>query len=49
MADVTLLSMYLNGENPEISEQGMINANANSDDGVDIRDIAAIYEIISAS
>ncbi len=49
MADVTLLSMYLNGENPEISEQGMINANANGDGGVDIRDIAAIYEIISAS
>ena len=49
MADVTLLSMYLNGENPEISEQGMINANANLDGGVDIRDIAAIYEIISAS
>ena len=49
MADVTLLSMYLNGENPEITEQGMLNANANEDDGVDIRDIAAIYAIISAS
>ena len=49
MADVTLLAMYLNGENPEISAQGMINANANLDGGVDIRDIAAIYEIISNS
>ena len=49
MADVTLLAMYLNGENPEISAQGMINANANQDGGVDIRDIAAIYEIISNS
>lgn len=49
MADVTLLSMYLNGENPQISEQGMINANANGDASVDIRDITAIYSIISNS
>ena len=49
MADVTILSMYLNGEDPEISEQGMFNADANGDGGVDIRDIAAIYGIISAS
>ena len=49
MADVTILAMYLNGENPEISEQGMINADANQDGTVDIRDIAAIYAIISAS
>ncbi len=49
MADVTILAMYLNGENPEITEQGMINADANQDGTVDIRDIAAIYAIISAS
>ena len=49
MADVTLLSMYLNGEDPEITAQGMLNANANEDEGVDIRDIAAIYSIISNS
>ncbi len=49
MADVTLLSMYLNGENPEIVEQGMLNADANKDGTVDIRDIAAIYSIIANS
>lgn len=49
MADVTLLSMYLNGENPAISVSGMVNANANRDLGVDIRDIAAIYAIIANS
>ncbi|MBQ1893078.1 MAG: hypothetical protein II155_03120 [Clostridia bacterium] len=49
MADVSLLSMYLNGENPSISEQGMINADANEDGVVDIRDISAIYYIISHS
>ncbi len=49
MADVTLLSMYLNGENPQITEPGMANADANEDGTVDIRDIAAIYAIIAAS
>ena len=49
MADVTLLSMYLNGENPEITAEGMLNADANADGTVDIRDIAAIYQIIANS
>ena len=49
MADVTLLSMYLNGENPQITAEGMANADANADGTVDIRDIAAIYAIIAAS
>ncbi len=49
MADVSLLAMYLNGENPTISEQGMINANANLDGSVDIRDVTAIYNIIANS
>ncbi len=49
MADVTILSMYLNGENPTVSEPGMLNADANADGTVDIRDIAAIYAIIAAS
>ena len=49
MADVTLLSMYLNGEGTGISEEGMLNADANFDGIVDIRDIAAIYEIIANS
>ncbi len=49
MADVTLLSMYLNGENPQITAAGMANADANADGTVDIRDIAAIYAIIAAS
>ncbi len=49
MADVTLLSMYLNGEDPQITEPGMANADANEDGTVDIRDIAAIYAIIAAS
>ncbi len=49
MADVTLLSMYLNGENPQITAAGMANADANADGTVDIRDIAAIYAIIAVS
>ena len=49
MADVTLLSMYLNGEDPVITGQGMADADANEDGTVDIRDIAAIYAIIAAS
>ncbi len=49
MADATLLAMYLNGENPVISAQGMINADANEDGEVDIRDIAEIYAIIANS
>ncbi len=49
MADVTLLSMYLNGENPVISTQGMYNADANDEWRTDIRDIAAIYAMIANS
>ncbi len=47
MADVTLLAMYLNGEDPEITAQGLLNADANGDGGADIRDIAAIYAVIA--
>ncbi|MBQ1704112.1 MAG: InlB B-repeat-containing protein [Oscillospiraceae bacterium] len=49
MSDVTLLSMYLNGENPQITEPGMANADANEDGTIDIRDITAIYTIIANS
>ncbi len=49
MADVTLLAMYLNGENPSITSAGLQNADANASGGVDIRDIAAIYAMIANS
>ncbi len=49
MADVTILAMYLNGENPQISVLGMLNADANDEWKVDVRDIAAIYKIITNS
>ena len=48
-ADISLLAMYLNGEHPTITEQGMSNADANGDGIVDIRDIAEIYGIIAVS
>ena len=49
MADVTLLAMYLNGENPSITSAGLQNADANASGSVDIRDIAAIYAMIANS
>lgn len=49
MADVSLLAMHLNGEAPTISSRGMVNADANLDGAVDIRDIAAIYAVTSLS
>ena len=49
MSDVTTLSMFLNGEDPEISSSGLQAADANGDGTVDIRDIAAIYQKIAQS
>ncbi len=49
LGDVSLLSMFLNGENPEISASGLQAADANGDGTVDIRDIAAIYAMIANS
>ena len=49
MADVSILAMYLNGEDPTISQSGMSSADANGDGTVDIRDIATIYLIIANS
>ena len=49
MADVTMLAMYLNGEDPYIAERGMLAADANLDGFIDIRDIAAVYSIIAQS
>ncbi len=49
MADVSTLSMFLNGENPEISASGRQAAYANGDGTVDIRDISAIYAMIANS
>ncbi len=49
MSDVTMLSMFLNGENPQISSSGLQAADANGDGTVDIRDIAAIYQKIAQS
>ncbi len=49
MADVTLLSMYLNGEQPAVSDRGLAGADPNLDACVDIRDIAAIYAMIANS
>lgn len=48
MADITLLQMYLNGEAPIVSADGMQNAESNLDGLLDIRDISAIYGIIAA-
>ena len=44
-ADVTLLSAYLLNE-LTLSEQSLINANANEDESVNVLDLSAIYEII---
>ena len=43
--DVTLLASYLMNYSPAISEQGMINADANLDGTLDVLDLAAIYNI----
>lgn len=48
-ADISMLSMYLNGENPLITEQGWLNADANASGTINISDIAAIYNIIALS
>ena len=44
-SDAALLAAYLSGRG-QISEQGLINANANQDSIVSIADITAIYSII---
>ena len=49
MSDVSMLFSYLNGGNVEISEQGMINADANEDGAVNVMDITAIFNIIANS
>lgn len=49
MSDVSLLFSYLNGSTTEITEQGMINANANLDGTVSVMDITTIFSIITNS
>ena len=49
MSDISLLFSYLNGATTEITEQGMINADANLDGAVNVMDITAIFTIIANS
>ena len=49
MSDVSLLFSYLNGGGSGITEQGILNADANADGSVSVMDITGIFGIIANS
>ena len=49
MSDISMLFSYLNGGSVQLSEQGVLNADANGDGGVNVMDITAIFNIIANS
>ena len=49
MSDVSILFQYLNGAEPAISEQGMINADVTGDGIISIIDVTALFGVIANS
>ena len=49
MSDISLLFLYLNGAEPTLNEQGMLNADANGDGVISILDVSYIFSLVSNS
>ena len=49
MSDISMLFSFLNGGSISISDQGMINADANHDGKINVMDITAIFSLIANS